>query len=182
MASRQTIGDNPPETRAEKSATVPTQCLTFHLADDEYAIGILQIREIVEYDHLARVPTTPAWIRGVMNLRGSVVPVIDLAVKFGLPATATTRRTCIVIVEANLRGEQAVMGVLVDEVNRVIDLGPEDVEEPPAFGTRVHVDCLSGLGKVGEKLVPILDLQETLSRDELLTAAAVPAVAPDSEE
>ena len=160
---------------------VPAQCLTFLLAGEEYAVGILQIREIVEYETLTKVPTTPTWIRGVMNLRGTVVPVVDLAVKFGLAETEVTARTCIVIVETDLDGEPTLMGVMVDAVVRVLDLAPEDVEEPPAFGTRVRVDFLLGVGKVDAELVLVLDVDRVLSLDELLAVAAVPAAAAEDE-
>ena len=99
--------------------------------------------------------------------------MIDLALKFGLAETVVASRTGIVIVEVELEAEQAVMGVMVDEVHRVIDLAPEDVKETPPFGTRVHLDYLLGMGEVGEKFIPILDLEQVLSKDELLTATAV---------
>lgn len=161
---------------------VPAQCLTFELAGDEYGVGILQVREIIEYESLTPVPTTPPWIRGVMNLRGTVVPVIDLAVKFGLAETEVTRRTCIVIVEVDLDGELAPMGVMVDAVVRVVDLAPGDVEPPPAFGTRVRVDYLLGVGKVDGQLVLVLDADRVLSVDELLEVAAAPDAAAEAGE
>ena len=160
---------------------IPEQCLTFTLAGEEYGVGILQIREIVEYETLTRVPQTPSWIRGVMNLRGTVVPVIDLAVKFGLPDTEVTPRTCVVIVEADLEGELTLMGVLVDAVVRVLDLTPGEVEEPPAFGTRVRVEFLLGVARVEDKLVLLLDIDRVLSLDELLAVAAAPAAAAEGE-
>ncbi len=169
-----TSGDDAPR------PSVPAQCLTFTLAGDEYGVGILQIREIVEYDPLARVPSTPPWILGVMNLRGTVVPVIDLAVKFGLPRTEVTPRTCIVIVETDLGGEATLMGVIVDAVVRVLDLAPEDVEDPPAFGTRVRVDFLLGVGNVDGDLVLVLDIDRVLSLDELIVVAATPKAAEEA--
>ncbi len=149
------------------------QYLTFFVAGEEYAIGILRVKEILEYQTVTRVPTTPAWIRGVINLRGSVVPVVDLAVKLGLPESAITRRTCVVIVELVLDGEPAIMGVVADVVSQVVDLGPADIEAPPAFGTRIRVDCLQGMAKAGAKFVLILDVDRVLSTSELLAAAAV---------
>ncbi len=174
-AAGSTAGDHVPR------PPVPAQCLTFLLAGEEYAVGILQIREIVEYDTLTKVPATPPWIRGVMNLRGTVVPVVDLAVKFGLLETAVTTRTCTVIVEADLNGEPTLMGVMVDAVVRVLDLAPDDVEPPPAFGSRVRVDYLLGVGKVDGDLVLVLDIDRVLSLDELLTVAAVPAAAEEED-
>jgi len=143
------------------------QYLGFCIAGEEYAIGILRVREILEYDTLTKVPTTPPSIRGVINLRGSVVPVVDLAVKFGLPESVISKRTCIVVVEVNLDGERAVMGVLADAVSQVIDLPASEVEPPPPFGTRVRVDCLIGMGRAGRKFVLLLDIDKLLSLDEL---------------
>lgn len=143
------------------------QYLGFYIGGEEYAIGILRVREILEYDTVTKVPTTPPSIRGVINLRGSVVPVVDLAVKFGLPESVVSKRTCIVVVEVDLDGERAVMGVLADAVSQVIDLPASEVEPPPPFGTRVRVDCLIGMGRAGRKFVLLLDIDKLLSLDEL---------------
>jgi purine-binding chemotaxis protein CheW len=163
---------------AVQPAVEQTQYLTFYLAGEEYAIGILCVKEILEYDTLTKVPQTPPWIRGVINLRGSVVPVVDLAAKFGLPAGAITKRTCIVIVEANLDETRVVMGVLADAVSQVMDLAPEDIEPPPTFGTRVRVDYLQGMGKVGKKFVLLLDVDRVLSATELLSTVQAATEAP----
>jgi purine-binding chemotaxis protein CheW len=149
-----------------------TQHLTFRIAEEEYAVGILRVREIIQFEDVTRVPTTPPWIRGVINVRGSVVPVVDLAVKFGLAPSAVTKTTCIVIVEVALGGEHTVMGVLADSVSQVIDLSPSDIEPPPSFGTRVRVDYLSGMGKIGRQFALILDIDRVLSSDEVLSAVA----------
>jgi len=149
------------------------QYLTFHLAGEEYAIGILQVKEIIEYDALTKVPMTPPWVRGVINLRGSVVPVIDLAVKFGQPDRPVGKRTCIVIVEVDLGGERTVMGIVADAVSQVMDLPPEEITAPPAFGTKVRTDYLKGMGKAGKKFVLILDTDRVLSADELEIVASL---------
>jgi purine-binding chemotaxis protein CheW len=159
---------------ALQEALQETQYLTFALAGEAYALGILRVREILEYDTLTTVPQTPPCIRGVINLRGSVVPVVDLAVKFGLPPTAITKRTCIIIVEVDLEGTQTVMGVMADAVSQVMDLAPADIEAPPAFGTQVRVDYLRGMGKVGKKFVLLLDIDRVLAAAEL---RAVPGAA-----
>src|SRR5260221_3021106 len=151
-----------------------TQYLGFVVADEEYAIGILRVREILEYDTITKVPTTPPSIRGVINLRGRVVPVVHLAVKLGLPESQVTKRTCIVVVEVDLEGERTVMGVLADAVSQVIDLPASEVEPPPSFGTRVRVDCLLGMGRAGKKFVLLLDIDKVLSAEELTAALAVP--------
>ncbi len=161
------------------STSAPGQCLTFCLAGEEFAVGILHIREIVEYDTLTKVPTTPPWIRGVMNLRGTVVPVIDLALKFGLDETRLTPRTCVVIIEIDMDEEPTLMGVMVDAVVRVIELSAEEVEAPPAFGTRVRVDYLLAVAKVEGKLVLVLDIDRVLSADELLAVHDAPQACID---
>ena len=162
-----------------QDAVEQSQYLTFYLAGEEYAIGILQVKEILEYDTLPKVPQTPPSIRGVINLRGSVVPVVDLAAKFGLPPSPVSKRTCIVIVEVDFDGQRTVMGVLADAVSQVMDLTPADIEAPPAFGTAVRVDYLQGMGKVGKKFVLILDVDRVLSAPELLGASLQVAAEAD---
>ncbi len=125
-----------------------TQFLTFLLADESYAISILRVREIIEYETVTRVPNMPASIRGVINLRGAVVPVVDMGLRFGMREIQVTKRTCVIIVEVEANGERLVMGLMADAVSQVIDLPPADIEPPPAFGTRVRVDFLKGLGKM----------------------------------
>lgn len=144
------------------------QYLTFFLAGEEYAVGIMKVKEILEYDTVTRVPKTPAWVRGVFNLRSSVVPVIDLALKFGQPETPLTRTTCIIIVEANLDSTSSVMGILADSVSQVLDLASSDIEPPPAFGTHVKIDYLRGMAKLGKKFALVLDINKVLSASELL--------------
>lgn len=160
------------DTTRERAAE-PGQYLTFRIAGEEHAIGILKVREIIEYEEVTRVPATPPWIRGVLNLRGSVVPAIDLAVKLGLPASPVTRRTCIVIAEVDFEGEPTVMGVIADSVSQVVDLAAEDIEPPPGFGTRVHTDYLLGMGKTGKKLALLLDVDRILSAAEILQVSAL---------
>jgi purine-binding chemotaxis protein CheW len=150
----------------------PGQFLTFAIAEDEYAVAVRRAREILEYESVTHVPGVPEWIRGVINLRGSVVPVVDLAVKLGLPARPATRRTCIVIVELELDGQATAMGIIADAVSQVIDLTAEDIEPPPSFGTRMRVDYLRGMGKLGRGFVLILDIDRVLSAAELLAATA----------
>jgi purine-binding chemotaxis protein CheW len=156
-----------------------SQYLSFSLSGHGCAVGILQVKEILQFEAITRVPSVPASIRGVLNLRGSVVPVLDLAVKFGLPQTAVTKRTCILIVEAALGGERGVVGVMADSVQEVLELGPSDIEPPPSFGTHVRVDYLVGLGKAAGGFVVLLDLDRVIraSEEELalqLSARAAP--------
>jgi purine-binding chemotaxis protein CheW len=158
---------------AQEQKTTSAQYLCFRLAGEECAIGILRVREIIEYDTVTKVPSMPPWVRGVMNLRGAVVPVIDLTVKFGLPESPVTNRTCIVIAEVALDGEPAVMGIVVDAVSQVLELSQADIEPPPAFGAAVRVDYLLGLGKFGDRFVLLLDIDRVLSATELLRAASL---------
>jgi purine-binding chemotaxis protein CheW len=150
-----------------------SQYLTFLVAGEEYAISILRVKEIIEFPVLTAVPNTPGWIRGVINLRGRVVPVIDLSLKFGLTAREVTKFTCVVVTEVICGGETMVMGVVADSVNEVIELGAVDIELPPSFGTRVRTDYLEGMGKVGKKFCLILNISKVLSADELLTVTCV---------
>ena len=143
-----------------------TQYLTFRLAGEEYAIGILGVREIIEFDTLTTVPSAPAHVCGVINLRGSVVPVIDLSVKFGLGPTPITRRSCVVIVDAVLEGETLTMGIVAEAVNQVVDLLPGDILPPPAFGTHVPTEHLVGMGRLDRKFLLVLDINRVLSDAE----------------
>jgi purine-binding chemotaxis protein CheW len=144
------------------------QYLTFMIAGEEYAISLIKVKEIIEYDTITEVPKTPEWIRGVINLRGSVVPVIDLAVKLRQAPSIAGKLTCIVITEVECEGEATVMGIMADSVRQVIDLNPQEIEPPPTFGTRVKVDYLLGMARSGKKFCLILDTEKVLSTDELL--------------
>ena len=159
----------------EQEEVVQQQYLTFFLADEEYAVNIQCVKEIIEYTTVTKVPQVPEWIRGVINLRGNVVPVVDLTVRFGLEERPLTKTTCIVIVEIQQDSERAVMGVIADAVNQVIDLAPKDIEESPAFGTRVRFEYLFGMGKLGKKFALILDIDRVLSNAELLTVSTLQA-------
>jgi purine-binding chemotaxis protein CheW len=170
-------------------AAPTAQYLSFFIAGEEYAVGILQVREIVEYGTVTRVPSTPEWILGVTNLRGSVLPVIDLAMKLRLPPSAVHPRSCIVVVEITFQGEKLIMGVLSDAVGQVLDLGPADIEPPPAFGTPVHAEYLVGMGRAGRKFILLLDIDRVLNSQEIRAASsaaepqeptAPPAPAPEA--
>ncbi|HEV8720881.1 MAG TPA: chemotaxis protein CheW [Candidatus Binatia bacterium] len=155
-----------------------TQYLTFHIAGEEYAVGILRVKEIITYGTLTTVPQTPPSIRGVINLRGSVVPVVDLAVKFGLPASPVTDRTCIVIVELNFGAEATVMGIMADSVSEVVELFSDDILPAPSFGTHVSTDFLRGMGKAGAKFVLILDIDKVLSASDMINPISLHATQP----
>jgi purine-binding chemotaxis protein CheW len=163
------------------TAAEQQQFLTFFLAGEEYAIEILKVREILEYDIVTRVPQTPIWIQGVFNLRGSVVPAIDLALKFGLQETPITPTTCIVILESRQNDDISVLGVVVDAVNQVIEPQPGDIEPPPSFGTQTRADYLLGMVKMGRKFALMLDIDKVLSTEELLQVEQA-AVSPEEDQ
>jgi len=148
------------------------QYLTFGVDGERYAIGILQVREIIGHRTPTIVPMAPDYVTGVINLRGSVVPVVDLALKFGLPGVTITKRTCIVIVDVEVGDEIAMTGVLVEGVHAVIDLLPDAIEPAPSFGTGAAGQYLLGMGTLGEKFVPILDIDRVLTEDGILEGPA----------
>ena len=156
----------------------PAQYLTFMLAQEQFAIGILGIKEIIEFHGLTEVPMMPPCVRGVINLRGAVVPVVDLLARFGRPSSPVTKRTCVVIVEVSCgAGDRQVMGLLVDAVNEVLDISAADIEPPPAFGARLRGDFIQGVGKVRGKFVLLIDADRALSIDEIAEVAAEPVAA-----
>ena len=145
------------------------QYLSFFTAGEEYAISIVKVREIIEYTAVTKVPNTPPWVSGVTNLRGKVIPVVDLAVKFGLAPSRIARFSCVIITDVVFQGESLTMGVLSDTVSQVIDLSADDIEKIPPFGTRVKTEYLLGMGALGKKFCLILDIDKVLSAEELLT-------------
>lgn len=149
------------------------QYLTFMLGGETYAMGILAIKEIMEYGNLTEVPRMPQFIRGVINLRGAVVPVIDLSSRFGKQATKVTRRTCIVIIEVAIGDATQDVGVMVDAVNAVLEIAPEEIEPPPSFGASIRADFINGMGKVNGKFVIILNIQHVLSIDDMATLSGI---------
>lgn len=156
------------------SAEQTQQYLTFMLGGDVFASGILAIKEIIEYSDLTAVPMMPAYVRGVINLRGAAVPVIDLLVRFGKKPSDVTKRTCIVIMEIATLGERQDVGVVVDSVDAVLDIPASEIEPPPAFGAKISTDFIRGVGKVNGRFVILLDVNHVLAVDEvvLLTQAA----------
>lgn len=163
---------------AQAAAQEPTQYLTFMLAGEMFAIGILAIKEIIEYGSLTEVPMMPACIRGVINLRGAVVPVMDLLARFGRAPSPLTKRSCIVIVETRVQGERQVIGVMVDAVNEVLDIAAADIEPPPPFGASVRADFMQGMGKVKGKFVILLKVDDMLSIDDILPMVGAEGGAP----
>ncbi len=155
------------------------QYLTFMLSGETYAISILRIKEIIQYGQLTAVPRMPDFIRGVINLRGAVVPVIDLSARFGKPPTAVGRRNCIIIIEVAIGEETQNIGVMVDAVNAVLEIPAAEIEPAPTFGTNIRADFIAGMGKINGKFVIILNIQHVLSMDDMATLATGGAVSAD---
>ncbi|TAN51235.1 MAG: chemotaxis protein CheW [Methylococcaceae bacterium] len=149
------------------------QFLTFLLGGEMFAIDILRIKEIIEYGQVTPVPMVPDFIRGVINLRGSVVPVIYLSIRFGHAPTETTRRTCIVIVEVECEGGKLDIGIIVDSVSEVLEIPDSEIEPPPSFGAKIRADFIDGMGKVDGRFVILLDIARVLSLDELTMLTAM---------
>lgn len=141
--------------------------LNFMLGSEIFAIDILRIREIIEYNPPTPVPMMPPSLQGVINVRGSVVPVVDLAVRFGWQATGVGRRTCIVIVEIEYEGNKHVLGLVVDKVNAVTEIKSEDIDLPPAFGARINADFISGMARIDNQFVIVLNIERTLTIAEM---------------
>ena len=159
----------------------PQQYLTFLLGGEMFAVGILNVKEIIEYGSVTEIPMMPTFIRGVINLRGSVVPVIDLAARFGRAPSVVGKRSCIVILEVAEADFRHDIGVMVDAVSEVLEIPGGDIEPPPAFGAKIRADFIHGMGKVNDKFVILLNISKVLSADEIAMLASTaddPAHAP----
>ena len=157
--------------RAGAAGEQDQQYLTFVLDGEVFAVGILSIKEIIEYQQLTTVPMMPGYVRGVINLRGAVVPVLDLCVRFGKQSSPVNRRNCKVIIENDAGGERNDIGVVVDTVNADLDIPSTDIEPPPGFGARIHTDFNRGMGKVQGRFVILLDVDRILPGEEMLALA-----------
>lgn len=147
--------------------------LTFNMGREVYGIEILKVQEIIGMMTVTRVPKTPEFVRGVVNLRGKVIPVIDLRLKFELEPREDTDRTCIIVVQVNLIGASVVMGLIVDEVSEVLNVLAEQIEASPTFGGKVETDFILGMGKVGQKVVMLLDVDKVLASNELVAVQTI---------
>jgi purine-binding chemotaxis protein CheW len=147
--------------------TETTQYLTFKLEDEVFALDISKVREVLDFTTVTKVPRTPEFMRGVINLRGNVVPVVDMRLKFGMSRTEKTVNTCIIIVEISIEGETAVLGALADSVQEVVDLEPDQIEPAPRIGTRLRTEFIKGMGKRDNHFIMILDIDKVFSADEL---------------
>ena len=160
----------------------PQQYLTFSLGGEVFALGILNVKEIIEFGNITEIPMMPAFIRGVINLRGAVVPVIDLSARFGGPASTVSRRTCIVIVELGEGEERQDLGVIVDAVNEVLEIPRSEIEPPPTFGAKIRADFIQGMGKVEGHFVIILNVDRVLSPQEITMLASMSSNGTGTEE
>lgn len=141
--------------------------LTFALANEEYGLEILKVREIIGYMDITAVPQTPHHIKGVINLRGQVIPVVDLRAKFGMETTGVTEQTCIIVVEITQSGRKFNTGIIVDRVQEVLDIAGEAIEEAPQFGSSVDTNFILGMGKIGDKVKILLDIDRVLAGGDL---------------
>lgn len=141
--------------------------LTFQLANEEYGIGILKVKEIIGMMPITSVPQTPVFVKGVINLRGKVIPVVDLRLKFGMEEIAYTERTCIIVVEITFEGTDVVMGIVVDAVSEVLNIGSEEIEETPRFGASLDTDYILGMAKMEGGVKILLDVDQVLSWGEV---------------
>jgi purine-binding chemotaxis protein CheW len=160
---------------AEATMTETTQYLTFMLDEEVFALDIAKVREVLDFTHATRVPRTPAFMRGVINLRGSVVPVVDLRLKFGMSATEKTVNTCVIITEVTVDNDTTVLGCLADSVQEVLNLAAENISPAPKIGTRLRTDFLKGMGNQEDRFIMLLDI------DRVFSAAEVNAVVEAQE-
>lgn len=175
MSSTATIEKPATESRGGKY-------LTFALGSEEYGLQILKVREIFGYMEITAVPRTPAYVRGVINLRGQVISVIDLRTRFGMPAVEKTEQTCIIVVEINLQGRRVNMGIVVDRVSEVLNIPNQQIEDAPEFGVDIDTSFILGMGKIGTSVKILLDIDKVLTREEVAEVGAVATQALGSPE
>jgi len=164
----------------QDTTTTTTQYLTYTLAGEVFALDITKVREVLDFTTVTHVPSMPDFMMGVINLRGSVVPVVDLRAKFHMPREEKTVNTCVIITEVVIDGETAVLGALADSVQEVVDLDRHQIEPAPRIGTKLHTDFIRGMRKHGDRFLILLDIDKVFSADDLILteeAAAVSAAA-----
>lgn len=155
-----------------ETITEVRQYLTFKLGEEVFALDVEKVREVLDYTTITRIPRTPEFMRGVINLRGSVVPVVDLRLAFGMAATEKTVSTCIVVTEVSMDGENVVLGALADSVEEVIDLEPDQIQPGPRLGTTINTDFVRGMGRRETGFVVILDIDRVFAEDQLAAIKA----------
>lgn len=148
------------------------QLLTFKLADEVFALEIGKVREVLDFTTVTKVPRTPDFMRGVINLRGSVVPVVDLKLKFGMGRTEQSVNTCVIITQVMVGGDSTVLGCLADAVQEVLDLAPQDISPAPRIGARLRTDFIAGMGRRNDSFIIILDIDQVFTADDLVLVGA----------
>ena len=165
------------ETTVDKKGNVGERLagkyLTFKLAEEEYGLEILKVQEIIRMQTVTRVPRTPEYVRGVLNLRGKVIPVIDLRCKFGMETQEDTDKTCIIVVQVSAGEHRIVMGVIIDEVREVLDITADCIEDTPSFGASINTEFIIGIGKVGDNVKMLLDIDKVLTASEVAQMASI---------
>jgi purine-binding chemotaxis protein CheW len=156
--------------------------ITFRLGDELFAIGVAQVREVLDMSVITRVPRAPAYMRGVVNVRGSAIPVVDLRLKFGLPGVTDSVNTRIVVLELNLDGETVVVGGIADSVHDVIELDPSQIEEAPRMAMRWRAELVQGMGRRGDEFVIILDIDKVFSLDDVAQLDSLSVAASDTND
>ena len=147
------------------------QYLTFSLSDELYALEVSKVKEVLEYQAITRVPKTPDFMRGVINVRGGIVPIVDLRLKFGLPAQEQTVDTCIIVLEISIENETITVGTIADNVHEVVEIQPEEIEPTPKIGTRLDTDFIEGIGKNNDRFLVILNIDKILTSEEITSMA-----------
>ena len=171
------MADNHSDTGGLAQSAKAGKYLTFKLDVEEYGLEILKVQEIIKMMDITHVPRTPAFVRGVINLRGKVIPVVDLRLKFGMESRETTDKTCVIVVQVAQANGSVTMGIIVDEVSEVLDINAEQIEPAPEFGTSVNTDFILGMGKVAKKVIMLLDIDKVLSSGELAAVGKISKVA-----
>ncbi|MCP4609869.1 MAG: purine-binding chemotaxis protein CheW [Planctomycetes bacterium] len=156
--------------------------LTFALGPEEYGLEILKVREIIGHMEITAVPQTPHYVQGVINLRGQVIPVVDLRAKFGMEVAEVTEETCIIVVETSQHNRKFSTGIVVDHVQEVLDIAGEDIEEAPEFGSAVNTDFILGMGKIGESVKILLDIDRVLAGEDFSSLADDPTETSNTQK
>jgi purine-binding chemotaxis protein CheW len=160
-------------TKSDVGQQLAGKYLTFRLADEEYGLEILKVQEIIQMQAVTKVPRTPEYMRGVINLRGKVIPVVNLRKKFNMDSSNDTDKTCIIVVQVTNGNSKVVMGTIIDEVKEVLDIKSENIEETPSFGASINTDFILGMGKVGTTVKMLLDIDKVLSMTEISTMTKI---------
>jgi purine-binding chemotaxis protein CheW len=164
------LADNSPTAKSQERAG---KYLSFLIGKQEFGVGVMKVREIMRMQDITAVPGTPAYLKGVMNLRGKIIPVIELRLRFGMPAIEYTQRTCVIVVQVNGASVPLLMGMVVDEVSEVLILAPADIEDTPDFGSSVATTYILGMAKAKGKVKILLDINEVLSSQKIHGLEAV---------